>query len=86
MADLPCPRCGEPWDNEVLHEVAEELGTTYDKAAKKFRQEGCLSFKDTSYESPDCQLDDRSVDRFAISELLGSDMDGYAAMSEDFGF
>jgi hypothetical protein len=54
--DLYCPTCGEPWDNDSLHEEAEArkasqdaapagttftLGTTYTAVAADFRRKGC---------------------------------------------
>lgn len=45
--DLACPTCGEPWDNDCLHEEAgaresEGLpGCTYHAVAREFRTKGC---------------------------------------------
>ena len=50
MFDIKCPKCGEPWENDCLHE-AHEYGApadiTYQTAAKLFSQFGCGLFNDT---------------------------------------
>ena len=56
--DLYCVICGEPWDNDCLHEVAEERGhkcneacargcTEYTKIAADFRARGCRALSPT---------------------------------------
>lgn len=31
--DLYCAKCGEPWDNDTFHDVADENGSTYAEVA-----------------------------------------------------
>lgn len=81
--DLYCPRCAEPWDNDELHEVAAENGSTYSAMAKRFRSEGCVVFTHQVCERTDSL---RSSAAAAMYDLLGDDMDGAAAMMDDFGF
>ena len=49
MSDIKCPKCGEPWENDCLHE-AHEYGApsniTYAMAAKLFARFGCGMFND----------------------------------------
>jgi hypothetical protein len=42
--DIVCPRCGEPWDPDSLHEAYdEEAGEpiSYEEAARNFPRLGC---------------------------------------------
>ena len=41
MADIYCPRCGEPWDVFELHDVE---GKTFDEASAAFKTDGCGVF------------------------------------------
>jgi hypothetical protein len=47
--DIYCPRCAEPWDNDMFHEVAEERtqeeGTkvTYRQVVADFQARGCIA-------------------------------------------
>ena len=43
MADIYCPRCGEPWDMDELHEAD---GKDYDEARRAFIRDGCGVFGD----------------------------------------
>lgn len=90
--DILCPVCGEPWDNDSLHEVVSE-GTfaDYKTAAREFRTRGCgVVFGNSA-----CKKDAVATERHglkstdaaaALYDLLGDDMDGAAAMLEDYGF
>lgn len=81
--DIKCPKCGEPWENDSLHEYAEEAGSTYAQVAKTFRVKGCgTAFAGWGVST--CVADGKSELRNALADLLGDDMDGYAAMCEDF--
>ena len=47
MFDIKCPHCGEPWDNDCLHDVAEYGGPenlSYKSASKAFAKVGCGLF------------------------------------------
>lgn len=80
LMDVLCPVCGEPWDNDMLHDVAKEGKTSYEVVASNFRTTGCdaLAVK----HNPETKADPRIG---VLYELLGSDMDGAASEIEDFG-
>lgn len=80
--DLICPKCGEPWEFDTLHDYAEEQGTTYAEVAKVFRRKGCGEAF-TAW-TVTCHADERYAMRSVLADLLGDDMDGYASLCEDF--
>lgn len=84
--DVYCRNCGEPWENETLHEVAQEMGTTYGKIAQAFSRTGCKAFNGSEYETTRCKADPKAEMRGMLADLLGDDMDGYSAMLEDMEY
>lgn len=82
--DIICPTCREPWDNDTIHEYADEVGSTYREVAKVFRTQGCgKAFAEWLIST--CHPAEGAETRHLLADLLGDDMDGYAAMMEDFG-
>lgn len=84
--DMICPKCREPFDNEVFHEVAEELDSTYQDVTRKFMQSGCgVAFAGSGYDnSRHCSSSAPSTPLVdAVYDLLGDDTDGAMAMLED---
>lgn len=93
MMDIYCPVCREPWDNDELHFVAEERGTSYKDVAADFRRRGCEALNSRHF----CQIcgEDETFcsdpkqhlkrDEFvdAVYDLLGDDMDGAASTFDD---
>lgn len=79
--DILCTKCGEPWDNDELHELVKSGDfPNYKAAAAAFRKYGCAVFLTKHSEhkaSPVVGL---------IYELLGDDMDGAASELEDAAF
>ena len=79
--DLRCIKCGEPWEMDYLHEVAKEQGSTFARVADRFAVKGCEALggthNDFDYENGPAVA--------AIYDLLGDDIDGAAALIEDFG-
>jgi len=79
--DILCHVCGEPVDVSYFHDVAAEQGTTFDRVREDFYARGCEALgdghNDTEYE--------HSAEILVLQELLGGDVDGMAAMIEDFG-
>ena len=48
MFDIHCPHCGEPWDQDYLHNPAElngPEGLQYSEAAEQFKKLGCGLFR-----------------------------------------
>jgi hypothetical protein len=79
--DILCHRCGEPWDTDTFHDVAEELGITWQKAVARFRKMGCEGIPGERR----CEATYRNGPAIAaLGEMLGDDVDGFAAMCEDF--
>ena len=72
--DIYCPHCGEPWDNDELHDVP---GYSYQEAARSFRIVGCPLFGGKcNAESPDHA---KAAHAAALYDVLGDDMDGAAS-------
>jgi hypothetical protein len=87
MMDLYCPRCGEPWDNDCIHEEVEERNddSTYYTVLREFQQNGCVAFRE-AYGQGQCERTNslRAGAAEAMYDLLGDDADGAAAMLEDY--
>ena len=79
--DIPCTICGEPFDIDELHYIAEETNTTYDQVREQFYRDGCAVVMCSATR---CTPTGNTLARFALADILGSDIDGYAAMTEDF--
>jgi hypothetical protein len=81
--DIWCGRCGEPWDIDTLHDVAGDTGASFSDVRAAFGSVGCESLGGR------CNADEVGGDRAAIADalgdLLGDDVDGLAAMLDDFG-
>jgi hypothetical protein len=79
--DINCPKCGEPWDMDELHYVAEENQTTFTEEVKKFSTAGCQVFDGQPCTEPADRT--RALAAAVALELLGDDVDGIAAFMED---
>lgn len=84
--DIYCTRCGEPWEVDAFHDVADERGVSFGVAVEDFRRDGCVA---TGWVSR-C---DRATGGAAaaragamsvLGELLGDDVDGIAAEMADY--
>lgn len=81
--DVKCKFCREPWDIDTFHDAADEQGCSFDDVRKRFQAEGCKAIgwgncnPETVTARPDARLS-------ILDELLGDDIDGIAAMIEDF--
>ena len=99
--DLYCPKCGEPWENDTFHDIAESRETRWDGKAPRdyrgiaadFRRRGCAALAPEYTSGPCTPRADEPRDGDGLSksekaavlyDLLGDDMDGAAAMLEDF--
>jgi len=79
--DIRCPNCGEPWDMDSLHDTAYE---TFDEARKAFYKKGCIVFDTKCPEQANRPMAAMAAE--ALYDLLGDDIDGAAAMLEDFEY
>jgi hypothetical protein len=85
--DLYCPKCGEPLDNDCLHDEADEQGKTYREVLRDFQSRGCEAL--VTYGKGDGGHwqpvgGERASVMAAMFDLLGDDADGAAAMMEDW--
>jgi hypothetical protein len=85
--DIPCPRCGELWHADVLHEIMDEAAwdgkhLTYSQARKLFQKNGCGAVPGEKL----CKTADNEKAELArmMFEVLGDDVDGIAAELADF--
>ena len=85
--DIYCHRCGEPWEIDTFHDIADERGETFAVVMSAFQREGCGA---TGWVAA-CERATGDGARMrgdlsaALAEMLGDDVDGIAAMMEDLG-
>jgi hypothetical protein len=80
--DILCPKCGEPWEIDTLHEYAEEQGSTFAQVSKSFRARGCgVAFE--AWSLGECRTAPMSGMLAVLAEIMGDDIDGYASACED---
>ena len=82
--DINCPRCAEPVEIDYLHDIADGDGTTFLEVLHRFQADGCEAI----HARCNPRVSDRDRARAAgaamLYEILGDDIDGAAAMLEDF--
>ena len=85
MQDIYCPRCGEPWEIDTFHDVAEEQAITFRQALDRFYSDGCAA---TGWIHGVCEVrrTGRTMAMSALADIMGDDVDGIAAMLEDFDY
>ena len=77
--DIRCSHCGEPWEMDTLHDLADEENVSFDQARRMFYKDGCKALgtrHGSGHADPGVAM---------LQDLLGDDVDGLAAMLEDFG-
>ena len=80
--DNKCKFCREPWNMDMLHElVAEGHAVDFDDARRQFYSHGCEAFG-TRHNG---DIEDYENEISILQELMGDDIDGLAALTEDFG-
>ncbi len=100
MSDVICPRCGEPWDMDCLHdEAGEHYGATYgepgyvgadyqkvyQQVSADFRTRGCLALTEAFGPQTCVPVASHStMVAQAMYELLGDDLDAASVMTEDY--
>ena len=76
--DIHCKFCGEPWDNDFLHDcVKDELFNSYQAAAKSFRQYGCGFREHTKCTAP--TVDDGAAWYAQVQQELSDHPDDWMA-------
>jgi len=83
--DIYCPKCGEPWDLDSIHEIADQDECSFDQARVRFRREGCVALG-TSHSDDTDSGGLRALASGALMDLMGDDMDGVASMLDDFDY
>ena len=78
--DIYCKRCGEPWDIDYFHDVADDTGSTFDTVREAFYRDGCKALGETRCEASPSMRGDIAALAY---ELMGDDVDGAAAMLDD---
>lgn len=78
--DIHCIKCGEPVDNDYLHEVAEDNGKSYHENLSAFYTDGCTALEMQCNDIPNHKA--AQVSSLA-RDLMGDDVDGIASMLED---
>ena len=100
--DIYCKFCREPWDMYELHGLAktlfgEDTTPNYHKSKDLFYKFGCAAFgqgwdgimptEATCKPAVETEQDKTTRENLAmLQELLGDDVDGLAALSEDFRY
>lgn len=81
--DLYCTKCGEPWELDSLHDLVEEgRAESFTRARVLFQNQGCEAFGCTHNSERDSEV---ALASSLMFDMLGDDVDGIAAMMEDFG-
>lgn len=73
--DIYCPVCGEPWDNESLHEevaLRNQVGedTSYAVVSAEFRRDGCKAFRE--FGASPCTRPERTGDGMTRADMAAS--------------
>lgn len=92
MADIRCRNCGEPYDNDTIHEEVSERAlvgevATYRSVATEFAEKGCQAFRAFTGKDEPCKPTVSVSVRSAYSALsdLGLPPDEIERELEDFG-
>jgi hypothetical protein len=81
--DIYCPVCGEPWENDTLHDYAQETNSTYKNVYRSFINDGCgvafTTWGVTCEPNPSMRTHLMGV----LAEIMGDDVDGIMSSMED---
>lgn len=87
--DIRCPRCGEPWEHDSLHDMPESsiYHRNYARAAQDFQRFGCGLFA-AAWDGKALAPCPRSPspageEAAAIYEAVGGDLDAASSMLAD---
>jgi hypothetical protein len=78
--DTRCRNCGEPYEIDYFHDVAEEHGTSFEEVRADFSRRGCVAV------GGKCSSNKAHPAIGELTDLLGDDIDGLASMLEDFEY
>jgi len=87
--DIYCPRCAEPVELDYLHDVADENAyngvgpTTFNGVRADFASRGCAALGASECEATGSLKAQVSA---AMFDIMGDDVDGVAAMMDDFDY
>lgn len=86
--DIYCVKCGEPIEIETIHEYASDTGSTFTEVLQVFQSAGCgEAFSNWGFTcNPSIEGNDRASIAAIAYELLGDDIDGAAAMFDEWDF
>ena len=82
--DINCPRCAEPVEIDYLHDIADHDGTTFREVLHGFQADGCEAIHAVCNPRVSDRDRARAAGAAMLYEILGDDIDGAAAMLEDF--
>jgi len=77
-----CVKCGEPWEIDTLHDVAGELGSSFDQVRKDFAIRGCQAIGSQHGDMAEIGAT-RAAYASALFDLMGDDIDGIASELDD---
>jgi hypothetical protein len=96
--DIYCVRCGEPWDIDSLHEEVDERNETgetasFDTVRGDFYSRGCAALSN-AFGTVKCERSEPvsngklspAMAMSVLVDIMGDDIDGVAAMMEDYGY
>jgi hypothetical protein len=85
MADIYCPKCGEPFDQAELHDWNEK---TYSENLHAFQTLGCAGIEMRCNDIPNAHGSDTAMVAGLLYDMLGDDidcMDDMMDMARDMG-
>lgn len=80
--DIYCVKCGEPWEIDYLHDVADELGSTFNAVRQGFSRRGCEALGASHGDMGQIGAT-RALYASALFDLMGDDIDGIASELDD---
>lgn len=96
--DIKCPKCGEPWDMDCIHDEISDrhpdepwrIGGKHNQALYEQNYYGVVlgEFRTNGCSALGSRCNPNTTAHPAIGELMdlmGDDVDGAAALMEDFG-
>lgn len=82
-----CPRCTEPWETDIFHEIARKTGTGFLPEYRRFKKFGCAAIlnglEGIRANKPTCEQTPEGLTIGALLDLCGDDSDAAACEIED---